>query len=111
MDRLNKVRTAETKFVWTEPHSKRVIVRHTVQKEISGAVLQQEFDVIYVVKNQQCNQCTRSMTNEHRVERSERLVSTYGHSNTANKKHTTVVNIAPVYRDDLVFLSELLARK
>ncbi|KAA6389141.1 MAG: putative 60S ribosomal export protein nmd3 [Streblomastix strix] len=173
---LNKVRLAEAKFVWTEPHSKRIIVRLTVQKEISGAVLQQEFDVVYVVKNQQCDLCTRSMTNEpwqaivqirqrvdhkrtflfleqqilkHKqhlhtlkiksmadgldfyfsqqshslrlsqfvedlvptqVERSERLVSTDAHSNTANKKHTTVVNIAPVCRDDLIFLSEPLAR-
>lgn len=35
---LNKVRLIDAGFIWTEPHSKRLRVKLTVQKEVSGCV-------------------------------------------------------------------------
>ena len=58
---LNKVRLVDANFVWTEPHSKRIKVKVTIQKEVlSGTVLQQAFVVEAVVANQQCNDCART---------------------------------------------------
>lgn len=57
---LNKVRLVDAGFVWTEPHSQRVKVKLTIQKEVlNGAVLQQVFVVEFVVNNQQCPDCHR----------------------------------------------------
>lgn len=64
MKGLNKVRLKEASFVWTEPHSRRLIVRLTIQKEVFGAILEQQFDVTFVVKTQQCDLCTRAMAND-----------------------------------------------
>eukprot|EP00050_Salpingoeca_kvevrii_P020433 m.98544 g.98544 ORF g.98544 m.98544 type:complete len:457 (+) comp8864_c0_seq1:49-1419(+) len=62
---LGKVRLVDAGFIWTEPHSKRVKVKLTVQKEIfSGAILQQIFVVEYVVNNQMCDQCHRREAND-----------------------------------------------
>lgn len=55
---LNKVKLVEAKFVWTEPHSRRIIVRITIQKEAYGAVLQQDLDITFIVKTFQCEDCT-----------------------------------------------------
>jgi NMD protein affecting ribosome stability and mRNA decay len=33
---LNKVRLTEAHFIWTEPHSKRLRVSMTIQKEVRG---------------------------------------------------------------------------
>lgn len=47
-------------FVWTEPHSRRVKVKLTVQKEVfTSTILQQVFVVEYVVNYQQCDACQR----------------------------------------------------
>ena len=47
-------------FIWTEPHSKRIKVKLTVQKEVAqGAVLQQTFVVEFTIFNQICNDCQR----------------------------------------------------
>lgn len=57
---LSKVRLVDAGFVWTEPHSKRLKVKLTIQQEVfSGAVLQQVFIVEYVVANQMCDACHR----------------------------------------------------
>ncbi|CAM0140809.1 unnamed protein product [Umbelopsis sp. WA50703] len=49
---LGKVRLVDAGFIWTEPHSRRVRVKLTIQKE-------QIFEVEYVVSYQQCDECTR----------------------------------------------------
>ncbi|KAK2962681.1 putative 60S ribosomal export protein NMD3 [Blattamonas nauphoetae] len=174
---LNKVRLIDARFIWTEPHSRRVIVRLTVQKEAFGAILQQDFDVVYVVKTQQCDHCTRTMANDTwnavvqlrqkvdhkrtflyleqliikhqaqkdclniksfpdgidfyfqnkhyaskfaqfiqdfvptRMKESEQLISQDFRSNTTNTKIAISLNIAPVCRDDLVFLPKEISRK
>eukprot|EP00039_Didymoeca_costata_P019978 m.339594 g.339594 ORF g.339594 m.339594 type:complete len:543 (+) comp18876_c0_seq1:180-1808(+) len=57
---LSKVKLIDASFVWTEPHSKRVKVKLTIQKEVmSGAILQQVFIVEYVVNHQMCEECHR----------------------------------------------------
>jgi len=57
---LTQVRLIDASYVWTEPHSKRIKLKLTVQKEVvAGAVLQQSFIVEYVVGNKQCGICQR----------------------------------------------------
>merc|ERR1719440_1833698 len=46
---LAAVRLVDASFVWTEPHSKRIKLRVTIQKEVVlGAILQQSFVIEYV---------------------------------------------------------------
>ncbi len=56
---LTKVKLVDANFVWTEPHSKRLKVKLTVQAEVRTAILQQTFLVEYVVHNQMCDDCRR----------------------------------------------------
>ncbi|XP_047488518.1 60S ribosomal export protein NMD3-like [Penaeus chinensis] len=57
---LSKVRLVDAGFAWTEPHSKRIKVKLSVQKEIQeGAVLQQDFIVEFLVTGQMCDDCHR----------------------------------------------------
>lgn len=60
---LHKVRLVDASFIWTEPHSRRVRVKITVAAEISaGTILQQTFEVEYVVRDHQCPDCQKSYT-------------------------------------------------
>ncbi|XP_028405919.1 60S ribosomal export protein NMD3-like [Dendronephthya gigantea] len=57
---LSKVRLVDAGFIWTEPHSKRLKVKLTIQKEVMNAtILQQVFVVEYVVQGQMCGDCHR----------------------------------------------------
>ncbi|KAJ3046571.1 hypothetical protein HK097_000730 [Rhizophlyctis rosea] len=57
---LQKVRLVDAGFIWTEPHSKRVKVKLTIQKEVfASTILQQVFVVEYVVASQYCEECAR----------------------------------------------------
>ena len=61
---LNKVKLVDAGFVWTEPHSKRLKTKLTVQKEVlNGAILQQSFVVEYVVEWNMCDACARAAAN------------------------------------------------
>jgi len=52
------VRLVDAGWIWTEPHSMRLKVRLTVQKEVqAGTILQQSFVVVFIVRNQQCIEC------------------------------------------------------
>jgi len=60
---LNKARIIDASFIWTEPHSRRVKVKITIQQEVNpGTILQQMFEVEYVVANHQCPDCQKSFT-------------------------------------------------
>ena len=60
---LSKVRVIDASFIWTEPHSRRVKVKITVQQEaFQDTILQQTFDVEYVVAYYQCPDCAKSYT-------------------------------------------------
>lgn len=55
-----QVRLVDAIWVWTEPHSMRLKVRLTVQKQIEsmgGTILEQSFVVTFIVRNQQCIEC------------------------------------------------------
>jgi nonsense-mediated mRNA decay protein 3 len=53
-----RVRLIDASWIWTEPHSMRLKVRLTIQKEVQqGTILQQAFTVIFIVRNQQCLEC------------------------------------------------------
>ncbi|KLO19407.1 NMD3-domain-containing protein [Schizopora paradoxa] len=57
---LNKVRLIDAGFIWTEPHSKRLKVKLTIQKEVfTSTILQQVFQVEYLVQHGQCPDCTK----------------------------------------------------
>ncbi|KAL7416493.1 putative NMD3-nonsense-mediated mRNA decay protein [Mrakia frigida] len=57
---LAKVRLIDASFVWTEPHSKRIRVKLSIQKEVfTSTILQQIFEVEYIVSHGQCPDCTR----------------------------------------------------
>ncbi|KAJ2800098.1 ribosome-binding protein [Coemansia guatemalensis] len=59
---LAKVRLIDAGFLWTEPHSRRIKVKLTIQKEVFAAtILQQTFEVEYVVASMMCPDCTRVM--------------------------------------------------
>ncbi|ORZ40245.1 RNA binding protein [Catenaria anguillulae PL171] len=59
---LSKVRLVDAGFIWTEPHSKRLKIKLTIQKEVfANTILQQVFIVEYVVAGQQCEACARVM--------------------------------------------------
>ncbi|ETO26407.1 hypothetical protein RFI_10732, partial [Reticulomyxa filosa] len=48
---LGKVNLVDAKFLWTEPHSKRLRVELTIQKEVfNGAILQKKFPVEYILE-------------------------------------------------------------
>jgi nonsense-mediated mRNA decay protein 3 len=60
---LSKVRIIDASFLWTEPHSRRIKVKITIQQEaLQGTILQQTFEVEYVVAYQQCPDCAKSYT-------------------------------------------------
>eukprot|EP00456_Euglypha_rotunda_P079185 TRINITY_DN7599_c0_g1_i15.p1 TRINITY_DN7599_c0_g1~~TRINITY_DN7599_c0_g1_i15.p1 ORF type:complete len:578 (-),score=70.43 TRINITY_DN7599_c0_g1_i15:27-1760(-) len=61
---LTKVtKLVEAGFVYTEPHSRRLKVKLTIQKEVFNfATLQQTFIVEFQVQNLQCPDCARSYT-------------------------------------------------
>ncbi|CAG9463969.1 unnamed protein product [Pedinophyceae sp. YPF-701] len=61
---LNEVKLVDAGFVWTEPHSRRIKVKLTVQKEVfNGAILQQQCVVEFVVETNMCLECNRANTN------------------------------------------------
>ncbi|KAG6848663.1 hypothetical protein H0H93_015061 [Arthromyces matolae] len=57
---LNKVRLTDAHFIWTEPHSKRLRVSITIQKEVlTNTILEQTFEIEYLVQYGQCPDCTK----------------------------------------------------
>ncbi|EIN08160.1 NMD3-domain-containing protein [Punctularia strigosozonata HHB-11173 SS5] len=57
---LNKVRLTDAHFIWTEPHSRRLRVSLTIQKEVlTATILEQIFEIEYLVQNAQCPDCAR----------------------------------------------------
>jgi nonsense-mediated mRNA decay protein 3 len=61
---LQRVKLIDASFIWTEPHSKRLKTKLTIQKDIfNGAILQHTFVVEYIVENHMCDMCTRVAAN------------------------------------------------
>ena len=65
LGRSHGAKLVDAGFVWTEPHSKRLKVKLTLQKDTDYRVrLQQSLVVEFIITNQQCTDCQRSFT-EH----------------------------------------------
>lgn len=59
-----QVKLVDAGFIWTEPHSRRLKVKLTVQAEVlNGAILQQSFVVEFVVETNMCPDCARQAAN------------------------------------------------
>ncbi|CEO98458.1 unnamed protein product (mitochondrion) [Plasmodiophora brassicae] len=64
---LEKLKLIDAGFVWTEPHSRRLKVKLTVQSsvpQLNDVIVQQTLTIEIVVTLQQCEDCQRSYT-EH----------------------------------------------
>ncbi len=60
---LNKLRLINANFIWTEPHSRRIKLKVTVQGEaMSNAIIEQSLDVEFLVNAMQCPDCAKSYT-------------------------------------------------
>mmetsp|Transcript_8751 Transcript_8751/g.6490 ORF Transcript_8751/g.6490 Transcript_8751/m.6490 type:complete len:135 (-) Transcript_8751:75-479(-) len=60
---LKRVKMVDASFVWTEPHSNRIKIKLTVQKEVANnTLLQQSFIVEFKVENLQCDDCKKTYT-------------------------------------------------
>jgi len=63
---LTKVKLIDANFLWTEPHSKRIKVKLSIQAEVlGGAILQQTFVVEFTVAYQMCPDCHRVEAKDH----------------------------------------------
>ncbi|CBK20758.2 uncharacterized protein [Blastocystis hominis] len=54
---LKQVKLVDAEFVWTEPHSRRIKVNVTIQKEVFNVVLQQSFVVAFIIEAKTCEDC------------------------------------------------------
>lgn len=60
-----KGKLVDAKFIWTEPHSKRIKLRLTVQKEIyNNITIQQSCTIEYIVAWQMCQTCQKVATGQ-----------------------------------------------
>ena len=58
---LNRLKVVDAVWIWTEPHSMRLKIKITVQKEVTnGAIMQQAAVVDFAIRNQQCKNCEAS---------------------------------------------------
>lgn len=59
---LNKVKLVDTSFIWTEPHSKIIKLKMTVQKEVDKGLLETNFIIDFKVDWVQCDDCKKTFT-------------------------------------------------
>ena len=58
---LKNIKLIDAVWIWTEPHSMRLKIKLTIQKEvINGAILQQAMVIEFIIRNQQCTSCQAS---------------------------------------------------
>eukprot|EP01064_Diplonema_japonicum_P025693 TRINITY_DN37114_c0_g1_i1.p1 TRINITY_DN37114_c0_g1~~TRINITY_DN37114_c0_g1_i1.p1 ORF type:complete len:517 (+),score=124.90 TRINITY_DN37114_c0_g1_i1:68-1618(+) len=62
---LHKMHLVDASWIWTEPHSRRLKIKLTIQKEVfQGTVIQQSMVVEYVVNAIQCETCAKIATGQ-----------------------------------------------
>ncbi len=59
---LNKVQLIDSSFVWTEPHSKEIKIKLTIQKEINKSLISTSFIVELKEEWTQCEDCKKTFT-------------------------------------------------
>jgi nonsense-mediated mRNA decay protein 3 len=63
LQNLRDIILVDASFQYTEPHSRRIKVRLTLQKEIvPGAILEHSCIVEYVIQPTQCDECKKAFT-------------------------------------------------
>lgn len=118
---LNRVKLIDAGFVWTEPHSKRLKVKLTIQAEvIGGAVLQQVFVVEFIVNHQMCDDCHRTEAKDYwralvqvRQKATNRKTFYYLEQLILkHKAHEQTLGIKPIHEGiDFFYANEASARK
>ncbi|XP_018319253.1 60S ribosomal export protein NMD3 [Agrilus planipennis] len=118
---LQKVKLIDASFVWTEPHSKRIKLKLTVQDEvIGGAILQQVFIVEYMVNHQMCNDCHRTEAKDYwrasvQVRQKSENKKTFYYLEQLilkHKIHENALGIKPIHEGiDFYYATEAHARK
>ena len=62
---LSKLHLVDATWIWTEPHSRRLKIKLTVQKEVfTGTVIQQSAVIDFVVNAIQCEGCAKIATGQ-----------------------------------------------
>ena len=59
---LNKVQLIDSSFVWTEPHSKEIKIKLTIQKEINKSLISTSFIAEFKEDWTQCEDCKKTFT-------------------------------------------------
>ena len=59
---LNKAKIIESAFVWTEPHSKLIKLKITIEKEFNKNSISTSFIVTFKVEWTQCEDCRKTFT-------------------------------------------------
>eukprot|EP00198_Chlamydomonas_reinhardtii_P011820 XP_001701157.1 predicted protein [Chlamydomonas reinhardtii] len=101
-----QVKLVDAGFIWTEPHSKRIKVKLTIQvRDIHEGI-----DFFYANRShaQKFIDFLQSVV-PIRFRADKQLVSHDTHNNTYNYKFTFSVEIVPLCKDDLVFLPPKMA--
>ncbi|XP_012231936.1 60S ribosomal export protein NMD3 [Linepithema humile] len=118
---LNQVKLIDAGFIWTEPHSKRLKVKLTVNAEALGStVLQQTFVVEYVVAHQMCDDCHRTEAKDYwracvQVRQKAVNKKTFYYLEQLilkHKAHEQTLGIKPINEGlDFFYINEASARK
>lgn len=59
---LKAVKLTDSNFIWTEPHSKKIKIKLTVQKEVDKILKQSAIIVEYTEEWTQCDDCKKTFT-------------------------------------------------
>ncbi|KAK8893371.1 hypothetical protein M9Y10_021788 [Tritrichomonas musculus] len=60
---LKEFKLIDAKFLWTEPHSKRIKVSITIEKEtFNGTILRRSMIIVFKIRNLQCPDCCEAAT-------------------------------------------------
>lgn len=62
---LTNIKVLDAKFIWTEPHSRRVKVEVEIEKEVeefNHILLRQAFKVEFIVQTKMCSECQKETT-------------------------------------------------
>ena len=104
MKGLRSVKIVDSNFVWTEPHSKIIKIKLTVQKEVNKLLIQTSFIVEFIVEWTQCDDCAKTFT-PHTWNASCQIRQKVSHKRTfmlleqillKHKAHAKAINVTEV---------------
>jgi len=65
LQNLKNIKILDAAFIWTEPHSKKIRIQCTIQKEVfAKVVLEKKLSCEFTIETKQCDQCAATYT-EH----------------------------------------------